>query len=199
MSIATYSDMVTAVGDWLDRSDLVARVPDFLRLTESRLNRLLDDPDMEVTETFAATGEFTALPLDFGEMVSISAGYGPLAQVGPVEFAGYDRTISGDPRVYSIVNRAIAFAPANATVSITLVYRRSIPALTSINTTNWLLTRAPDIYLYGALVQASAFLAEDDRVGLWKSAFDEAIAELKTDAMRRKWGSGPIAPRIRRT
>lgn len=199
MSIATYSDMVTAVGDWLDRSDLAARVPDFLRLTESRLNRLLDDPDMEVTETFPATGEFTPLPLDFGEMVSISVGEGPLASVGPVEFAGYDRTISGDPRVYSIVNRAIAFAPANATVSITLVYRRSIPALTSINTTNWLLTRAPDVYLYGALVQASAFLAEDDRVGLWKSAFDEAVSELRMDSQRRKWGAGPIAPRIRRT
>lgn len=199
MSLSTYSDLVSAVGDWLDRTDLAARSADFIRLTESRLNRLLDDPDMEVTVTLTASSAFTTLPIDFGEMVSISTGNGPLAQVGPVEFAGYDHTVSGNPRVYNIVERAIAFAPANNTASITLVYRRSIPPISSVNATNWLIERAPDVYLYGALVQASAFLSEDDRVGLWKSAFDEAIAELKADAGRRKWGSGPIAPRIRRT
>lgn len=199
MSIATYSDMVTAVGDWLDRGDLAARIPDFLRLTEARLNRLLDDPDMEVSTTIAATGDYTALPADFGEMVSINTGRGPLGAIGPVEFAGYDHTITGYPRVYSIVDQTIAFAPANATASIALVYRRTIPALNLSNPTNWLINRAPDIYLYGALVQASAFLAEDDRVGLWKSAFDEAIQELRIDSQRRKWGAGPIAPRIRRT
>lgn len=199
MSIATYSDMVSAVGDWLDRGDLAARIPDFLRLTEARLNRLLDDPDMEVSTTLTAAGDYTALPADFGEMVSISSGYGPLSAVGPVEFAGFDHTVTGDPRVYSIVDQTIAFAPANATASIALVYRRTIPALTAGNTSNWLLVRAPDIYLYGALVQASAFLAEDDRVGLWKAAFDEAIQELRIDSQRRKWGAGPIGPRIRRT
>ncbi len=198
MSIATYTDMVTAIGDWLDRGDLAARSADFIRLAEARLNRLLDDADMEVSTTLTASGAYTDLPADFGEMVSISTGNGPLGMAGPVEFAGYDQTITGTPRVYSIVERKIAFAPANATATINLVYRRAIPPLSSVNTTNWLLARAPDIYLYGALVQASAFLGEDERVTLWKAAFDEAIQELRIDSQRRKWGAGPIAPRIRR-
>lgn len=191
--------LIAAIVDWLDDPNLEAKAPIFIQLTESRLNRLLDDPDMEVISTATASGDYTALPSDFGEMVSINTGEGPLAQMGPVEFSGLDHTITGSPRFYSIVNRSIAFAPANGTASIEMVYRRRIPALTDANPTNWLLERAPDAYLYGCLVQAEGFNADDERVDGWKNSFDEAIAELRIDATRRKYGSGPLGPRIRRT
>jgi hypothetical protein len=198
MSIDNYSELVTAVGDWLDRDDLAAKVPTFIQLAEARLNRLLEDPEMEVTSTTTATGDYTALPSDFGAMVSVSTGDGVLRAAGPVEFAALDHTVTGTPRYYTVVDGSISFAPNNSSAVIRIVYRRRIPALTASNTTNWLLTLAPDVYLYGALVQAEAFLAEDDRLELWKSAFDESIAELRGDASRRKWGAGPIGPRIRR-
>lgn len=199
MTLATYSELVSAIGDWLDRDDLAARAPDFIALAEARLNRLLDDPEMELTAIATATGSATALPDDFGSMVSISTGTGtPVAAMGSVEFAGIDHAITGTPRFYCIVDGSISFAPADADAAITLVYRRTLPALTTVNATNWLLTRAPDIYLYAALIQAEAFIAEDDRLALWKGALDEAISELRVDGSRRKWGAGPIAPRIRR-
>lgn len=198
MSIATYSELVTAIGDWLDRDDLATRAPDFIQLAEARLNRLLEDPEMEVTSTITATGDYTALPSDFGAMVSVSTGDGRLSAVGPVEYASYDTSVTGTPRHYTIVDGSIAFAPRNSSAVIRMVYRRRLPALTAASPINWLLSLAPDVYLYGSLVQASAFLAEDDRLDLWKSAFDEAIAELRAEGSRRKWGSGPIGPRVRR-
>lgn len=194
----TYSALAEAIAAWLDRDDLTTRIPTFIRLAEARLNRLLDDPDMEVTSTTTASGPATALPTDFGSMVSITTGEGALAPMSAAEFAGIDSTVSGIPRFYTIVDGAISFAPSSEDATITMVYRRTIPALTSTDTTNWLLTRAPDVYLYGALVQASAYLVEDDRVSAWKGAFDEAIAELLADGARRKWGAGTIAPRVRR-
>lgn len=197
MSIGTYSALVSAVGDWLDRDDLAARAPTFIQLAEARLNRLLDDPEMEVTATTTAEGDLTTLPEDFGGMVSVSTGNGILKAVGPAEFASF-RTASGTPRNYAIIDNSITFAPGNSTAAITMVYRRRIPPLTAAAPTNWLLTLAPDAYLYGALMQAEGFLAEDDRVSGWKSMFDEAIAELRLDGARRKWGAGPIAPRINR-
>ncbi len=199
MALATYSELEVAVGEWLDRDDLAARVPDFIRLTEARLNRLLEDPEMELIASLVAAGEYTPLPADYGAMVSISTGDGPLDAMGSVEFAGLDRAVTGTPRFYTITDGAVSFAPFNFTTPITLVYRRTLPGLSETNATNWLLDRAPDVYLYGTLLQASAFLVEDDRVGLWKSAFDEAVQELRIDAGRRKWGAGPIAPRINRT
>ncbi len=197
-ALANYTELSAYVEDLLDRDDLADRISTFVRLAEARMNRLLDDPEMEVRTTATATGNYTALPADFGEMVSISTGNGSLAAVGPVEFSGFN-SVSGTPRYYSILDGSITFAPANSTAPISMVYRRRIPGLTATSPTNWLLSLAPDAYLYGTLVQAAAFLAEDERVGMWKAAFDEAIGELRIDAARRKWGAGPLAPRIRRT
>ncbi len=197
MTIATYTDLVTAVGDWLDRDDLATRSATFIQLAEARMNRLLDDPEMEVTSNVIAAGDYTALPADFGEMVSITTGDGPLRPVGPVEFAGFN-TLAGTPRYYVVVDGSISFAPGNQTAPIRMVYRRRLPPLGAVNATNWLLTLAPDAYLYGALVQAEGFLAEDDRIAGWKAMFDEAIGELRIDAARRKWGAGGLAPRVRR-
>jgi hypothetical protein len=198
MSIATFEQLVTAVGDWLDRDDLADRAGTFVQFAEARLNRLLDDPEMDTVWETTAAGDYTPLPDDFGEMISISTGDGPLLASGAVEFAGFDSSITGTPRHYAIVDRSISFWPGNATAAIRMVYRRRLPALGTDNQTNWLLTLAPDAYLYGALVQAEGFLAEDDRVAGWKSMFDEAISELRQDGDRRKWGAGPIAPRVRR-
>lgn len=195
MSIATYSELVTAIGDWLDRDDLATRAPDFIRLAESRLNRLLEDPDMEVSVTL--TGDGADLPADFGAMVSIgTADYNSLTPISNAEYAALLPS-SGVSRYYTIRENKVYYAPGS--VNPTLVYRRTIPGLSDSVTTNWLLDRAPDCYLYGSLIQASAFLSEDERLPLWKGAFDEAIGELIVDGTKRKWGAGPIAPRIRRT
>lgn len=197
MSISNFDELVSAVSDWLDRDDLSSAVPTFIQLAEARMNRLLEDPEMDVRSISVATGDYTALPADFGEMISITTGNGPLRQVGPVEFAGFNST-SGTPRYYLMVDGAISFAPSNTTTPITMIYRRTIPALSASNTTNWLLSRAPDAYLYGALVQAEGFLAEDDRIAGWKAMFDEALSELRSDGSRRRWGAGGLAPRVRR-
>lgn len=190
----TYSELVTAIGAYLDRDDLASNIPTFIRLTESRLNRLLDDPDMEVVTTLAGDG--VALPADFGSIVSIGTADGnPLRPMTNAEYASV-RPVGGVPRYYTIQDGALRYVPGPANV--TLVYRRSIPPLSYAEPLNWLLSRAPDLYLYGVLLQASAFLVEDERLGLWKSAFDEAIDELRMDGVKRKWGPGPVAARIRR-
>jgi hypothetical protein len=193
-----YADLLADVADTLDRDDVATRLPRWLKLVEARLNRLLQDPDMEVTFTTTATGTATALPADFGEMVSISTGNGYVTPMGPVEFAGIDTSITGTPRHYAIVNGTIRFAPANSTAAITMVYRRSLPPLNAVAATNWLLDRAPDVYFYGVLLQANAWDADNEAAAGWKSLWDEAIAELRQDSERRKWGAGPLVPRIGR-
>lgn len=195
MSLASYSDLVSAVSDWLDRDDLAARVPTFLPMVEARLNRLLDDPEMEVTAVLSGDG--ASLPADFGAMVSLGTADGnPLRLMSNVEYAAI-LPRSGVSRYFTVREGKVYYVPGSANA--TLIYRRRVPSLSLDAPTNWLLDRAPDVYLYGVLVQASAFLVEDERVGLWKAAFDEAIAELRADGDKRKWGAGPIAPRIRRS
>lgn len=54
----------------------------------------------------------------------------------------------------------------------------SVTALTTSGSTNWLLTNHPDIYLYGALVEAAPYLGEDPRVEVWKLQLEERLNEL---------------------
>ncbi len=199
MAIANYSELVTEVGAYLNR-DLSARIPTFIALTEARLNRLLDDPEMETRTTATGTGQYTSLPSDFKRMVGVSTGNDyALQQVSGSDITSFDQTITGTPRYFAIIDGAITFAPINAAANITMLYIRRIPALTVAAPTNWLLTLAPDIYLYGVLMQAHMLGWEDQRVPGIKALFDEAIAEMRIDASNRRWGSAPLAPRIGRT
>ena len=39
MALDNYANLKDAVADWLDRSDLDSRIPDFISLAEARVNR----------------------------------------------------------------------------------------------------------------------------------------------------------------
>ena len=39
MALGTFTELKDAIADWLDRSDLTARIPDFIALAEARINR----------------------------------------------------------------------------------------------------------------------------------------------------------------
>lgn len=155
---------------------------------------------MEVRSTITGTGQYTALPADFKRMIGVSTGIGyKLQQVSGSVITGFDQTITGVPRKFAIADGAITFAPINAAAAISMLYVRRIPGLTVAEPTNWLMTLAPDLYLYGALIQASIFGWDDERVPGFKALFDEAVDELRQDGANRRWGSAPLAPRLGRT
>lgn len=191
----SYADLLSDVSDTLDRDDVESRLPRWLKLVEARLNRLLDDPEMEVSTTLIGDG--ADLPADFGALVSIGTADGNrLSYMGNAEYAAV-LPHSGVSRYYTIREGKVYYVPGSANV--TLVYRRSIPPLTEASGTNWLLERAPDIYFYGVLLQASAWDVDSEAAAGWKGLWDEAIAELRSDGAKRKWGAGALSPRIRRS
>lgn len=191
----SYADLLADVSDTLDRDDVATRLPRWLKLVEARLNRLLDDPDMEVSAPL--TGNGADLPADFGAMVSIGTADGNrLTYMGNAEYAAI-LPGSGTSRYYTIREGKVYYVPGSANV--TLVYRRSIPPLTADNDTNWLIERAPDLYFYGVLLQAEAWDVNSEAAAAWKDLWDEAIAELRSDGAKRKWGAGALSPRIRRS
>ncbi len=51
MSISTYAELQTAVGNWLNRADLTARIPEFIELFEARVKRDLRVRQMEKRAT----------------------------------------------------------------------------------------------------------------------------------------------------
>ena len=59
------------------------------------------------------------------------------------------------------------------------MFYKKIDALSDSNTTEQMLTINPDVYLYGALLEAEPFLMNDQRVQLWATAFQESLNALQ--------------------
>ena len=80
MSISTYAELKTAVANWLDRSDLTDRVPEFITLAEARIGRKLRVRGVEERATTPLVGsqEYYALPSDFLEARNVQINSNPV-------------------------------------------------------------------------------------------------------------------------
>ena len=201
MTIATYSELVTELGAYLNRSDLTARIPTFVRLFEARMNRLLTDPAMAVTSTtsLSADEDTYALPDDFLKMRGAYLTTDPktvLEAMSPQQLRlSYADSATGQPRAFAVIGESIVVAPTpDGTYSLVLDYFQAIPSLES-NSTNWLMDAHPDAYLFGTLCQAQAYMQDDPRLAVWKQAWDEAVGEIIKLTRRKALPAGPLAMR----
>lgn len=178
MSIANYSDLQTAVASWLHRSDLTSIIPDFITLAEAKLNRILRLRAMENTDTgtVAAT---VSLPTGFVEMRSLTVSSGGNTYSIPYVPPEKITTESDAPTAYSIVGDSLYFIGTTSGYTYTLVYFKKFDALSG--GVNWLITNAPDAYLYATLLEAAPYLKDDARLAVWQAALTEVVRQL-TDA-----------------
>jgi hypothetical protein len=207
MAINTYATLVTAAGEWLARDNdatLVARVPDFITLCEAKLNRLVQHTAMEARSTAIVTlandePEFISLPSDFQTMrrirISSETGKPRLEFMAQSQLEDYRYSIdnvTGQPIYYTIVGNEIELAPTpNEAYTLEMVYRANLSALTSNNTTNWLLTFAPDVYLYGVLLEAAAYIKDEAALSVWGAAFTSSLDQLNLHGHKRSVDVGP--------
>jgi hypothetical protein len=209
MAISTYSELLTAVANWAVRSDLTDRIPEFIALCEAKLNRELMCRQMEQranasVDTATDEPEYVTLPSDLQVIrrISISGESGqPILQyLSPVQFNDMRYSLIGDttgrPRYFTVIGQEAELLPVpDQDYELEIIYRKNIPALTSSNTTNWLLTLAPDVYLYGTLREAGIYMQEDERVPLWAQGYTNAVEGLNRLGLSASFNSGPIAMR----
>lgn len=205
MAINTYATLQSAIADWRARNDLTARIPDFITLAEAKFNRILLHPGMETRTTITVdTGssdpEFLDLPTNFQTMRSVRlsgvAGKPRLSFMSQTQIEDYRFSIdnvSRQPVYFSIVGSEMELAPTpNQNYAVQMVYRANIPALET-NATNWLLTQAPDLYLYGSLLESAAYTEDDARLPVWASAFQTCMEQLSIHGERQSFDSGPTS------
>lgn len=201
MALSTYTELKDAIADWLDRSDLTTRIPDFIALAEARLNRELRIRPMEVRSTLSlvAGQRYFALPGGYLQMRNIQLNTNPIT---PLEYITpemldrlYGSNTTGKPRAYTLIGDEIQLAPIPDTAhTLEVAYYEKFTPLgdgtAGTVTTNWLSENAPDVILYGALIEAEPFVKNDERMPLWLNAYKEAIDKIqKADNKDRHSGS----------
>jgi hypothetical protein len=193
MTIATYSDLQAAVGSWIARNDLSSNIPDFIALFESAANRRLRLRQQESTATLTPSSGVAALPADYLAWRRVTwTGQFPreLEYVHPSYLhALYPTLPAGVPRLFTIEGGNLTVAPKNDT-ELSFDYFQKIPALSSTNTSNWLLATAPDLYLFGALAEVHGFVKDAESLALWKSRRDELFDEIDRLDVKTRGQSG---------
>ena len=201
MALGTFTELKDAIADWLDRSDLTSRIPDFIALAEARINRELRIRPMEVRSTMVTTADqqYFQLPGGYIQMRNMQLNTNPTT---PLEYITpemldrlYGSTTSGKPRAYSLIGDEIQLAPIpDSTYTVEMAFYEKFTSLgdgtSGTVTSNWLTTNAPDLLLYGALMEAEPFIKNDERIPVWLSGYNNAIDKLqKADQRDRHSGS----------
>ena len=187
MAIGTFAQLKTAAANWLDRSDLTDRIPEFITLAEARFNRILRTRDMETVSTAISTSAGTreySLPTGFVQMKEFHLSTDPLTPLAYITpemmtriWAGSGR---GKPEVFTIIADNVRLGPnPDAVYTTSMLYYKTFTALSDSATTNDMLTNNPDVYLYGVLLEAEPFIMNDARVQLWALAFKTAIEDIQ--------------------
>lgn len=182
--ITTYAELQTSIATWLVREDLTAIIPDFITLAEANFRRKLRTRQMEKRATADATTEYTALPADFLEIRSAYLNTDPMQQLRVMAVneirARWLGSTTGQPEVYAIVGDEILLAPApDGTYEIELDYY-AFEALSDSNTTNWLLTNYPDIYLWSCRFEGASYVRSNEQMAAASTMLNKSMNDLET-------------------
>ena len=198
MAITTYAELKSSIANWLNRDDLTSVIPDFISLTEAGINRDLRHYKMINRVDATLDSRYVQMPADWLETVRFGITSGTtyrlelISRDDMLEYRQNTSDIAGIPKFYANIGDTIEVFPTPAAeYQMQLQYYAKTPALSDSNTDNWLLSDAPDIYLYGALVQAAPYLNDDARVQTWAALYSAAIQSLqKASDDTRFAGSG---------
>lgn len=186
MALSNYTDLQAAVANHLHRNDLTAIIPDLIALAESRIARTVRVCAMENRATGTSSGQTIALPDGFLELRSLQIVVGgdtkSLSYIAPERVGSAE----GEPQSYSIIGDNIYLYPYGSYSYVLTYYKKFDPLATS--STNWLLTNAPEIYLYGTLVEATPYVMDDARLATYSQLFSSAVIDLERSDRNRKYG-----------
>jgi hypothetical protein len=204
MSIATYDELKTAIADFLNREDLTSAIANFVSLAETGINRRLRHWRMQKRSVAVIDAQYATVPSDWLSSMrfyTTDAGTRPLDLISHAELL--DRRSERNDRVgrpthYAVTGGQFEFFPTpDAAYNAELVYFARVPALSDVAPTNWLLTEAADVYLYGALTHSAPFLAEDARLATWAALYQSALDSLGAASDEARYSGVGLRMKIR--
>ncbi len=202
MTIANYSQLKQAVAAWLVDSTLQRRIEDFIGLAENLVSLDLRVRAMETSADIAIERQEVALPeryagvrrlyLDVGAADRLKLAYYP-----PQDFYARNFALqTGTPKAYTIEGEQLVFRPAPAGVFTgRLLYYRKFAPLVDDADTNWVLSNAAGLLLYGALLEAATFLEDDTRALTWAAKYEDLLERAHRADRNDQFPKGALSAR----
>lgn len=201
MALSNYTDLQAAVRSEIDIASTAAlsnaTIVDAITRAEAKINRKARFREMEtlaydtyVAGTVAIADRTMSIPTGFVEMIGLqhkvaSADDDTYKEVKYVAPGRIHEYYTQTNNLYYTLRQDVEFnTNVDSAHTIRFHYLKKWDIAT--DSTNWLLTNYPDVYLYGALVECSLHMVDDKRVPVWKALFDQGLKDLNLLSQRNR-------------
>lgn len=201
----TFTTLQEDVRRYLERGNSYAsdpvvyeQIPRLINLAERRIARELKVQGFinVVTGTLTVGQSVYPKPDRWRDTVSVNIGTGTQNNTRKVVFArayeyllSYwpDRTATEEPIFYSDYdyNHWLIAPTPDAEYPFEILYYEIPPLLDDVVQTNWLTDFAPQLLLYGTLLEATPFLKNDERIPVWQNMYDRSAAMLNGEDLAK--------------
>lgn len=207
-SAMTYSSLVSDISAYAERSDasFLDQIPRFIMLAENRLasevhglgylkyvsgTLTADDPILPKPVFWRETETFSIVANDQRVFLK-NRGYSYCREYWP------DQTKTDTPKFYCDYGyeHYLLVATPDAEYSFEIAYHQRPVPLDEANQTNWTTQYAPQLILYGALLEAQPWLKLDDRIAVFQSLYDRAVSAVTNESSRRMNGDEALVRKV---
>jgi hypothetical protein len=196
MALASYNDLKAAVADHIHRADLTTPIPDLITLAEKRINREVRAPEMQTAYSGTISSGVIAVPTDFLEWkaVYVSSNGAHMLQPKALEWVWTHyptRTADGIPIFIARNGTNFEFGPyPDSNYAVVGSYFKRMGATSSA----WhaLATASPDLYLFGALSFAAAYVDDPAQIQKWDAMYRDIRESINGEAKGQEISGGPI-------
>ena len=200
MNITSYSELQDVIKRRIKRGDdLDDYIPDYIRLAEARIYRELRVRAMETALSGTIASGVIAVPSGYVELKHARiSGNSPSPLTRKSDewiYANYPtRSADGQPKFIAREASNFIFGPyPDSTYTVSGIYYKRLDALSDSNTSNWLITDAPDLILWASLVEANVDLHNDERAAMWEQRYQDAKAAVQLEDNQEGFSGSPLA------
>lgn len=200
--ITGYTSLLTSVADWLAKGNLTTFIPAYIQNWEERFYRQPRNYGKWMEGTLNVSFSSTAtIPSDF---LSLRVAYlngqtkPPLVNSSLEQlYAKYPRAASSEVPAWIARDGAnFVFGPVpNGTFTLNGTYYAKPVLLRNFASdaaAHFLIVNAPDLLLYGALLEAVPFIKDDNRIPIWQGFYTTALNDYRDLMKAQNFGSGAM-------
>lgn len=188
--VTSYTTLLTAVSDWLAKSNLTSYTPNFVQNWEERFYRQPKNFGrwMEASLNSAIASSVLAVPSAYLGLKYAYVDGSPASRLDRVSlnqlYGTYPR--GGDsarPRWISRDTSNFVFGPIpDSDYTIKGVYWAKPTVMRSFASdaaAHWIIVNAPDLALYGALCESAPFLKNSKDLPVWQSLYAQSLKDYR--------------------
>jgi hypothetical protein len=200
--ITDYATLQAKVSAWIHRTgsaDFTAIVPDLIQFGENRIYRDLRVRQMETALSGAIASGVLAVPSGYLELKFAYIDATPVRKLERKDaefiYAKYPtRSATGQPAFIARDGANFIFGQyPDSAYTVKGAYYKQLAPLSDSNTTNWLITDAPELILFAALCEAEPWLQNDSRIALWESKYTQIKDQMQRRADDEEFSGSPLS------